>query len=1278
MVDIRGFNGGLNTDSSPELLPNGDYTSAFNIENTAQGIVNILGNQPISSNIISLIGNDWMCGAFFDKRRQRIYYFTNNSFGKHRILSHSVTSGQTRELFIDSIYQPGESGAARYVWFKKEGNLNIIEIEGAIITDLRVGGTITFAAAEDNNGTFNITAIEYLENKTRLNVSSDVVTDSRNVLITYPIYGNESAVLGWPISLVFNPNLLIKDLKVIHREIEGDLVYFIDPNKRLLKFNQRTLSLKKYGTDFTTYKLDYFLVIKAPPKEIASVDIVDEEENKINNLYRKLFQFKYRYVYDDNEKSVWSALSKVPIPNKSTDPDYNSLGNKQNCIEVKVNTGDINVSKIEIAARVNIESEWSDFFLVDTLDKFKLNISSQEIYNFKFRNDSVYTPIDIQESNLLFDYVPEKNNAFELANGNTIVVGGLTDGYPRDISLNVFAVSVHNNQFPVQASTLTSEVRNSIDNGPFVGPVTINPDFNDVVGYRVAGMIKFTGVPQVGDTIKISLSGRNTERWEDLGGVQFTNRDFNQSWSVVFRSGWGIVDLINWFVQNANSPSFNVNGQFADPTRPFGLIDSPAQNTLYFGFWPIQFAGDQRKYVFNSASVEIKKAYTFTDNDVIPTLRWSARYKYGLVYYDKNGKTNGVFTTSPNQLGFDNFSVNTARYRYFQIGDTWIPKNPITDIEIKHTPPSWAEYYHIVRTKDLSADFSLMVICVNLINEGSFTFLDINNIVKTNTDSPETSLIINYSKETFVPGDRVRILWNEIKEQDFGDYIETEILGVVDKGPENNKKRYLKIKKLTVNNPYYGINGRYIIEIYRPAKVMSEEDLTFYEIGEKYNIIKSGNNIYHQGNVRNQGEELSPNDGAIISIFNDGDYYYKIRTMDFNRGDGTPTYNSIYVADKNFSETYLSAVWGQGRPLVVDENAKLEYYPAMLRFSQSYIYGTNINNTNRFYPNNFEEADASFGDILRLKTRENFIRMFQRHKVGMIPIYRQIIIDNAQSSQVALSERLLNKPNYYSGEYGIDKYGSSLVSTDYGDYFIDTINKCIVRVSLDGLTNVSDTNNLMTWSNGNIFEESYGYGCFNYENRNVIILVGRNTRTDGIITGVQNQIVAYNEPNKKFESYYGYSSAENILFINGLIYTGYQGRLFIHNNPVRNNFFGSQQNSLIGTVFNGNVQLKKTYTAIEELASSLWTANIVTGPLTNQFTDITAEDFKKTVGAYVINSKENKFNATIKRSGFGIDKYFGVPMKGLYAQVSLTNSLTTEQRLISVSLKYITSPLTNS
>jgi hypothetical protein len=624
---------------------------------------------------------------------------------------------------------------------------------------------------------------------------------------------------------------------------------------------------------------------------------------------------------------------------------------------------------------------------------------------------------------------------------------------------------------------------------------------------------------------------------------------------------------------------------------------------------------------------------------------------------------------------------------------------------------------------------------------------------------------LNYNKTVFLEGDRVRIL------QKFGEWaddktIDLPILDIITEGEGENERQYLKIAKITAPDDYIDVEeeDKLIIEIYRPAKVLSNEDLIYYEIGERYEVVSDDSgNKYHNGQeivqniilnsydlllssvifssvfktitittppdfsslsigdkievgntVSNNGtytisaldnqdiqfiitvnESLTDevNDSnvsaaelykvmqtgknyAYINLKNEGDYYYRQRLM-VSDVDNVDT-SAIYIADKNFSEYNISAVWGQGRPLIVDEDTKEEYYPAMLRFSQSYIYGTNINNLSRFYPNNFEEADASFGDILRLKTRENFIRLFQRYKTGMIPIYRQIIIDNAQSSQVALSERLLNKPNYYSGEYGIDKYGSSLVSTDYGDYFIDTNNKAIVRVSLDGITNVSDTNNLSFWANQNIKETSYGYGCFNYENRNVIILVGHLEPNEEDSYDIVNKIVAYSESDKKFESFYGFTDAENMLFINGFLFTGYQGKYYIHDSAVRNNFYGEQQSSSVTTVFNGSLQLKKTYTAIEELSNGLWTGTITTGPLTNQETNLVLGDFQKKIGSYTINSKENKFNATIKRDvNSAGGKFQGDTMKGLYAQLALTNSLTTEQRLISVSLKYIPSPLTN-
>jgi hypothetical protein len=1153
-------------------------------------------------------------------------------------------------------------------------------------------------------------------------------------------------------------------------------------------------------------RIEYFEVIKAPPSILPIVDYINDTANPINNLYKKFFQFRYRFVYDDNEKSVWSAISKMPIPENSIDDGSNTQGGFQNAITITVNTGDINVVKIEIAGRVNIESEWSDFFLIDTLDKKRDNIFDNLSYNYIFKNDSVYVPVDIQESNLLFDYVPDEANALELANGNTLVVGGLKDGYDRDTKLNVVLSSVNLNS-PATPSTLTAVLSGPNGTGTF-------PDYQEFNRFfsfdsfeslnAFAGTIIFTGVPQVGDEIIIDLQGYSTRlKFSDLTGAPNGSEDmyFNDMvMRVVVQDGWGIPEIVRAFQEHplrfgygfGRDIDSGAGTRSARPRQPFFPIpaDAPSnlplyplpfpidQNILYVGaFVPRtppttgNFDFDPRRWRINRPTVTVRRGFSFNNADSFPILKWNGVYRYGIAYYNRNGKTNGVYTN--NQMVLRTGSYDTSN-DWTPIGSVSIlPESETAEMYIGHEPPPWADYYHIVRTKDLSCDFSLMVISpdINFNNPlNGYWYIDIHSITETNNDISESKNVINYSSTSFVDGDRVRILqklntdgsvnWTTDK------HIDLPIIAV----ETHSGRQYIKVKSITIPSGFINVqeNNRLVIEIYRPAKVLSDEDLIYYEIGERYDIsTDSSGRRYHEGQRNLFGAPLStytetveckfdstlknvtifpattsaiswastinPGDTLLISstasnnnsfivasigiasvsisisfsspavvtessvggtTFNligntnvnyayinldkDGDYYYRARVM-VNSTDNA-TQGVLYVADRNFSDNYLSAVWSQGRPLIVDEDIKEEYYPSMLRFSQSYIYGTNINNLSRFYPNNFEEADASFGDILRLKTRENFIRLFQRFKTGMIPIYRQIIIDNAQSSQIALSERLLNKPNYYSGEYGIDKYGSSLVSTDYGDYFIDTNNKAIVRVSLDGLTNISDTNNLASWANNNIKEDSFGFGCFNYENRNVIMYIAHIEPVPNVnFYNIISNIVAYSESDKNFESFYGFTDASNMLFVNGFIFTGYQGNLYIHDNQVRNNFFGVQQSSAVSTVFNGALQAKKTYTAIEELSNGLWTGTIATGPLTNQSTSLSNDDFQKTVGAFVINSKENKFNATIKRDENSVGgKYLGIPMKGLYAQVALTNSLTTEQRLISVSLKYIQSPLTNS
>lgn len=243
MVDIRGFNGGMNTDSGPELLPNGDYTYAMNIENTAEGIVNMSGNRLLQGAPPPTSGSEWVCGSFFDKVRQRIIYFTNNILGYHRIISVDVNTEVHTVLFEDSI-----DSTSSQVSVTETRSFDIKTANIYILGDnllFAQGDSFTISGSNLNNRTFTVTSHSYTTNPSFpgalvniITVSQAISTEVGTFNLTYTkIVSAQNQVFDWPKSSSFNPDYLIKDIKVVHREYEGDLYYFIDPNKRLLKFN---------------------------------------------------------------------------------------------------------------------------------------------------------------------------------------------------------------------------------------------------------------------------------------------------------------------------------------------------------------------------------------------------------------------------------------------------------------------------------------------------------------------------------------------------------------------------------------------------------------------------------------------------------------------------------------------------------------------------------------------------------------------------------------------------------------------------------------------------------------------------------------------------------------------------------------------------------------------------------------------------------------------------------------------------------------------------------
>jgi hypothetical protein len=221
-------------------------------------------------------------------------------------------------------------------------------------------------------------------------------------------------------------------------------------------------SLLENGTDLE--REQFINAMKAQPVQRPSFNFLTDDTVKTNNVRGgRYFKFKYRYVYDDNEKSAWSPTSDLTY----TDLDFLSAfsnseivsENSFNYINIYFNSGHETVRRVEICASEND----SDFFLVTDVDVSN-SVNQEEIYSFY--NDGVYTFLEINESIKPFDDVPRLANAQELVDGNKLVYGNYLSGYD-------------NHEVNAQLSVdyeAVSEYLSDLENPPTFGPTVYLSD----------------------------------------------------------------------------------------------------------------------------------------------------------------------------------------------------------------------------------------------------------------------------------------------------------------------------------------------------------------------------------------------------------------------------------------------------------------------------------------------------------------------------------------------------------------------------------------------------------------------------------------------------------------------------------------------------------------------------------------------------------------------------------------------------------------------------------
>jgi len=149
------------------------------------------------------------------------------------------------------------------------------------------------------------------------------------------------------------------------------------------------------------------------PTNITIKSLGDVLYPKINNLFKKLFQFQLDWGYKDKQSSVLSKKTDYILPKTIANiktgygEDFVFQDNK---ITITVPTGSHDVRKIriyghEIGMTDSADGALSDIALIIELDKDKLNIADDTTYDYIFLNDANYIPISLDKKNQLMDFV---------------------------------------------------------------------------------------------------------------------------------------------------------------------------------------------------------------------------------------------------------------------------------------------------------------------------------------------------------------------------------------------------------------------------------------------------------------------------------------------------------------------------------------------------------------------------------------------------------------------------------------------------------------------------------------------------------------------------------------------------------------------------------------------------------------------------------------------------------------------------------------------------------
>ena len=362
---------------------------------------------------------------------------------------------------------------------------------------------------------------------------------------------------------------------------------------------------------------------------------------------------------------------------------------------------------------------------------------------------------------------------------------------------------------------------------------------------------------------------------------------------------------------------------------------------------------------------------------------------------------------------------------------------------------------------------------------------------------------------------------------------------------------------------------------------------------------------------------------------------------------------------------------------------------------------TGVNDTNVFSVGEdiTRSVDPANGSIQKLYAEDTNLVIFQENKVSRALIDKDAINSaEGQGSAVSTLNLVIGQIVPYAGNFGISKNPESFAVYGYRKYFTDKNRNAVMRLSQDGLTEISNYGMIDYFRDefknlDTVAVNGKAIGAWDiYTKQYVLSLQGSNVVNT-------YQTLAFDESVRGWTSFYTYKP-EQTFSVQSNYFSVKDGQLWRHNNETGQNndrsiFYGIYSDSSITFIFNPQVSLSKVFKTVNYEGSTGWEVSGFNSARSFDLNDTSNLVYSYDEGAYTQNGiqyyagfykKEGKYFANLINSSQATpgEVVFGnniTGVKGYYATVTIRTDDSTRvsglggktRELFAVSSNYIES-----